>query len=210
MHLKLLRASSQLLNKKRAELKRSLADAEARIKQLKVSRMRELQVAASTFLVNRELEKISGIGKTLKQRILQQCFEGTLSSLNRVDHVHGIGREKADAVRLWINNAIKRLPGIIQGEFKGKGEIMRKFDKLESNITSQTSLFMRELQEKDELSARIDKEVGRLSLVRSSTFRRALRGDSKAVSQVSQFMGGTFPEWEEMPNWFRNAMKVLS
>ena len=194
----------------RAELKRSMVDAEARVKQLEISRMRELEVAASTFLVHNELKKISGIGETLKQRILQQCFEGTLSSLIRVDRVHGIGREKADAVRLWIREAIPRLPGIIQGEFKGKSEIVRKFDELESKTTNQMSLFMRDLQEKDALSARIDKEVGRLSLVRSSTFRRALRGDSKAASQVSQFMYGTFPEWEEIPNWFRNAMKVMS
>ena len=60
---------------------------------------------------------------------------------------------------------------------------------------------MQDLKKVEEVISKIDKEVRRLSLSSTSTFRRALKGDVIAVSQVSQYMRGTFPEWEEMQKY---------
>jgi len=209
-HLRLLQEIFTALNKKKAEITNSITDLEVQIKRLDRRKMQELEVAASKFLIQKELTKVSGIGETLKKRIIQQCFKNTLSSLDNVEHIQGVGSEKALAIRLWVKDAIHRLPEVIQGDFQGKQKIMMKFEKSLNETTNQRSSLMQDLQKVEEVISKIDKEVRRLSLISTSTFRRALKGDVIAVSQVSQYMRGTFPEWEEIPKWLKNAKKIVN
>jgi len=209
-HLRLLQEIFTALNKKKAEITNSITDLEVQIKRLDRRKMQELEVAASKFLIQKELTKVSGIGETLKKRIIQQCFKNTLSSLDNVEHIQGVGSEKALAIRLWVKDAIHRLPEVIQGDFQGKQKIMMKFEKSLNETINQRSSLMQDLQKVEEVISKIDKEVRRLSLISTSTFRRALKGDVIAVSQVSQYMRGTFPEWEEIPKWLKNAKKIVN
>ncbi len=209
-HFKLLQGIFTSLNKKKAEIINSITDLEVQIKRLDRRRMQELEVAASKFVIQKELTNVSGIGEILKKRIIQLCFKNTLNSLDNVEHIQGVGSEKALAIRLWVKDAIHRLPEVIQGDFQGKQKIMMKFEKSLNETTNQRSSLMQDLQKVEEVISKIDKEVRWLSLISTSTFRRALKGDIIAVSQVSQYMRGTFPEWEEIPKWLKIVKKIVN
>ena len=208
MHLRLLKASSIALRKELAGLERRMSTAAAHVGQLRDRRIRELEVAASTLIARRELTRIPGIGAALKERILAQCFDGTLDSLYRAGNVRGVGPQRAAAVRHWVGQQKNRLPTFIQNGFPGKEEIMRAHDKLEREADSQLSSLKSKHEEKKRLQAKIDEELKWLSSVGSFAFLRALEGQPDAARQVSRYLVGVFPEWERIPEWFKDAMKV--
>lgn len=209
-HLRLLQGIFTALNKKKDAITNSINDFEVQIKRLEKIRLQELEVAASIFLIRKELTMVSGIGKTLKERIIQQCFKNSLSSLVNVEHIQGVGLEKALAIRLWVKDAIDRLPEILLSDFSGKQKIMGKYEKTLNETTNQRSLLLQDLHKVEEVVSKIDKEIIRLSLVSASTFRKALKGDVTALSQVAEYMKGTFTEWEEIPKWLKYAKKIVN
>jgi hypothetical protein len=209
-HVKFLQGTYTTLNKKKAEITTLINDLEVYVKMLEIRRQRELEIAASQFLVQNELTKVVGIGETLKQRIMMESFDDTLTSLNKVEHIQGIGLEKALAIRRWVKKAIPRLPKILQEEFQGKQRIVRKFNKALHESTQQKTSHIRDLQQVEELLSKIDHEVRWLTCINPSTFRRALKGDISAANQVSHYMQGIYPEWEEMPKWLTNLKKIVN
>ena len=123
-HLRLLQGIFTSLHKNKDENINLITDFEVQISRLKKRRIEALEVAASKFLIRTELTKVSGIGETLKERIIQQSFKNTLLSLENVAHIQGMGSEKALAVRLWVKEAINRLPEVIKSDFPGKQNII--------------------------------------------------------------------------------------
>jgi hypothetical protein len=209
-HLKFLQGTYTTLNKKKVEITTLINDLEVQVKMLERRRQQELEIAATQFLVHKELTKVRGIGETLKQRIMKECFDNTLTSLNKVEHIQGVGLEKALTIRRWVKKAIPRLPKILQDEFYGKQQIMRKFEKaLHEKINKKTSQ-IQDRQKIEKLMSKIDQEVRWLTLINTSTFRMALKGDMTAVNQVSQYMQGSYPEWEELPKWLKNVEKIVN
>jgi hypothetical protein len=209
-HLKILQEIFIALNKRKVEKINLITDFEVQINRLKERRLEKLEVAASKFLIRKELTKVSGIGETLKERIIQQCFKKTLSSLYNVVEIQGVGSEKALAIRLWVKDAVHRLPEVILGDFRGKQNIISKYKKALDDITDQRSLLLHDLHKVEEVISKINKEINQLSFISTSTFRRALKSDIKAVNQVSQYMKGTFTELEDIPKWLKKAKKIIN
>ena len=85
--MRLLQGIFTSLNKNKDETINSITDFEVQISRLKKRRIEALEVAASKFLIRTELTKVSGIGETLKERIIQQSFKNTLLSLENVAHI---------------------------------------------------------------------------------------------------------------------------
>ena len=198
-HLRLLQGIFTSLNKNKDETINPITDFEVQISRLKKRRIEALEVATSKFLIRTELTKVSGIGETLKERIIQQSFKNTLLSLENVAYIQGAGSEKVLAVRLWVKEAINRLSEVIKSDFPGKQNIISQYGEELDDTTNQRFAILQNLQKVEEVISKTEKEIIRRSLISTSTFRRALKGDIKEVNQVSQYMKGTFTEWEDTP-----------
>ena len=68
-------------------------------------------------IVHTELDRILGIKRVLKKRVIRYCFDGTLESLNHVYHVQGIGQDKSYVSRRWVNRNRALLTQCLQGRF---------------------------------------------------------------------------------------------
>lgn len=92
-------------------LNQKISSIDERLKRLSIQRAdlvkrkeKELEIKLTTQIVDSELTTIPGIGRVLKDRIVRQCFDGTLESLYRVGNVHGIGEEKSQAIHQWVRH----------------------------------------------------------------------------------------------------------
>ena len=174
---------------------------------LRNERKKALEAKLTSQIVDKELEGIPGIGRVLKERIIRECFDGTLESLNAVGNVQGIGDEKMHAIDQWIKEARLKMPGLLLGDFLGKSDIVGKYadsiNKIEQELITNNSECQALQQLKSEAVAALD----RLGSVDVSTFIDANRGDGRASEMVTRYLIGAFPEWREMPEWFKTLVE---
>lgn len=207
MHLKLLH---KCLSNLRLKIKQTQTDLEKTKKykeELTVERKKELEVAATTYLVNLEFTNIPGIGPILKNRVMRTCFDGTLQSLRRAWRVYGIGEERAYAISAWVNQAQRKLPLILGGAFPGKEKINEKYDHLEKETNQRimnTETFLKDMLELEKESSN---ELAKLKRIKVSTFLNSCKGDVDASEAVTNYLLGCFPEWRRIPHWFKTLIE---
>jgi hypothetical protein len=163
----------------------------------------ELERCLTMHLVNQELDKIPGIGSVLKDRIISNCFDGTLESLNTVQYVHGIGSEKSYAVSRWAQNMRMRLPQLQQDDFPEKDQILQRFLRLDNVLEQRLTTIRLELHDLEQLSHEAETALKRLSPIKMATFMKAYEKDSEAAEAATRYMIGVYPEWRRMPKWFK-------
>lgn len=207
MHLNLLKECLSNLRLKIKETTNDLESAKQYRTDLVNEKKKELEVAATIYLVNLEFTSIPGIGPVLKDRVMRTCFDGTLQSLRRAWTVYGIGEERAYAIAVWVNQAQRKLPLILEGKFPGKDEINKKYDQLERETDQyimNTEMLLRDMLE---LKKRATNELKRLEKVKISTFLKSYKGDSDASKDVTNYLLGSFPEWGRIPDWFKTLIE---
>jgi len=208
IHLKLLRKSLNNLQMRIKEEKKCLEKLRKYKMNLNYQRRKELEVAASTYLFNSEFTSIPGIGPILKERVMKNCFDGTLQSIRRAWMVRGIGEERAHSINLWVDRAQRKLSYLIMsGYFPGKDEINKKYDLLEKETEQRIVNAENLLREMLELKKIALKEVKKLRQVTISTFIKSYRGNPQASKAVTTYMMGCFPEWGKIPEWFKTLME---
>lgn len=162
----------------------------------------ELRRALTIHLINTRFTEIPGIGTKLKDRIVQMCFDGTLESLLRSQHVHGVGQEKAAAIRSWVYRMKQTLPKLLDTGFPGKLEIIGKQRAKRERLSEQHNDLTRVLSSRERVIADAREGLAILEAVAVSDFREALRGHRKASQKIVGYAVGAFAEWERMPKWF--------
>jgi len=207
-HKKSLLKARDIVKNRLNTLGGSIKEEENKAKQLSVERGRRIEAAAATLIVRNEF-KVPGIGDKLKERILAQCFNGSLSSLYNASRVHGIGPQKADAIRQWIRWAEQRQRLLIQAGFPGKKEIEKEYERRESESSERLVSLRSDAFQSKKLLSQIDEGLHSLLNISSSTFRKALKGDEEAASKVARYILGVYPDWEEEPLWFSEAMEQV-
>ena len=82
--------------------------------------------------MDKELDKIPGMGRVLKDRIIRRCFNGNLESLtNARIYVHGIGEEKSFAIHRWVRDTRAKMPQLLHTNFPGKSQVLKKYAQLD-------------------------------------------------------------------------------
>lgn len=195
-------------------LGRDISDLENRLNRLKVQRAnmsiekeKELEAKLTAQIVDNELDKIPGIGEVLKDRVMNECFNGTLESLNKAGSVQGIGEEKGAAISRWVKRTKAKIPQLLLGDYQGKSEILKKYSELDNNIETEIKANDLRLQEAQQLMAEGETSLTSLESVGISTFLKVYDGDKEAADKVTQYLEGVFPEWRSIPQWFKTMVE---
>jgi len=203
IHLKILKRCLRNLQLKIKETEKELEILKQYKEEIAIERLRELKKAATIYLINSEFTSIPGVGPILRDRVMKECFNGTLESLYRASMVHGIGEERARAICAWVNNAERRLPQILKGNFPRKKKINRKYDALDEEASRRIIEMESLLKQMLKLERKALHEIASLEKVKISTFFKSYKGDEEASRAVTNYLLGCFPKWRRTPDWFR-------
>jgi hypothetical protein len=207
LHLHQIRESLVVLNARLNELETEKRRISYELHQAPRQQSQELSRALCRHLAKTRLTDVDGIGPKLRDSILATCFDGTLDSLTRAQHlVRGVGDVKALAIRAWVSKWKPLLPELMETSFPEKCSIndryaraaqqrRKKIREIETNIETLTHLH-------DPASA----EALRLSKVTVEHFLQALKQDVQASEKVDLYLQGAFPEWGPMPAWFKTLV----
>jgi hypothetical protein len=213
-HKKLLRDLLSTLRARSNELKIQKTALEIRMSQLDSELRNALKARLINHLVSEGLTVVTGIGPILKERIMKFCFDGTLESLENLPYLRsrgwrlqGIGEEKARAISRWAEKIKKRLPELLEEDFPGKSELIKKYSMLSSPIKSKINDLEAKLSFIRYLEKKASAELDRLSSTNAFTFFKAYFGDMESSRKANEHLMGIFPEWEEMPDWLKLLMK---
>lgn len=206
MHLRQIHNSLKILNKNITNLEKEKQKLEKDLHKLNQRTSETLLKALSTHLVVTRLTEIEGIGPILGERIILNCFDGTLGSLRRAYVLEGIGQKKLQAISRWIDMMELEIPHLLKNDFPNKMAIIEecKRDKHEINT------HLRKIEEKiapmKEIKKKALDEKNKLSIVGISHFRKSYQSNFEASELVNQYLKGVFPEWEPMPMWFKTLI----
>ena len=206
-HLKLLKICLRNLQSRIRLTSSDLEKTRKYKEQLPNDRDIELETAATTYLVNLEFKNIPGIGPVLRERIMRSCFNGRLASLRNASQVYGIGEQRAYAITIWVNQAERKLPQILNGSFPGKEETNRKYDRLEKEASQEIIDTEDHLSEMQKLEKNCVAGLANLKKVHVSTFVKSYKGDFEASGLVADYLIGCFPEWGKIPDWFKSVLE---
>jgi len=208
-HRNIIQSCLVNLNREISKFENKIQQLKSRRTKLKREKDRELEIKLTTQIVDRDLEKIPGIGRVLKERIIGSCFNGTLESLlNARIHVRGIGDEKNYAIRRWIRNTRAKMPQLLRASFPGKSQILTKYAQLDSKTDEEILSNNSEHERLQHLRSQSIAALNGLGPVDASTFLNAHKGDDEAAKMVTHYLIGVFPEWKMRPPWFTTLIKT--
>jgi len=176
----------------------------ADLESLSRTEVQDLRRALEVALAHGPLAEIRGIGPKLRDRIVEDCFDGTLESLKGAQHVPGVGAEKADDIRAWILELHGKIPQLLKGDFKGKAEVLFAYGQQRDELLARQRELDKIINTRRDLVALVKGKLAVLELTTLSTYRSALQGDTQAAERVATHTLGAFPEWESEPTWFRD------
>jgi hypothetical protein len=193
-----------------ADLQRRLAEqlqAASELQTLLQQERAELARALTIHLVQTRFTEIPGIGTKLKDRIVETCFDGTLDSLLRSSHVHGVGEEKWAAIRGWVYRRKQELPELLKTDFPKKQQLLDTFRSRREELNGRVKHLDLVVSARTRVISAATEELNKLKRVGSEDFKRALRGDREAAERVGSYTTGAFPEWGRTPRWFVDIMR---
>jgi hypothetical protein len=205
-HLQQMRTPLRKLKGRIKELKSEENQLIVKIKNLKEERSKKLLEALTRIVIQNQFTNIKGVGPTLQQRILTQCFDGTLQSLKKVSGVRGIGGEKYYAICQWINTIESKLPDLLKQDFSNKNLIIEEYNRLGLSLNINLKNARKEIAELITLRDISLKAKGDLEKVKISHFIKSYRFDEETSDSVNKYLQGVFPEWGKIPNWYKTLI----
>ncbi len=207
LHRNILQNALANLNREVSTINERLAQLTQQRTELQRTRDLELEKILTPQIVSTELTDVPGIGSVLKDRLIKECFNGTLESLNRASSVHGIGHDKGKAVEKWVRQTRRKMPQLLQRDFSGKAPIMKKYADLDENLLREINARHEKLQELQALIGKATTVLNDLKTVSKATFSKAYSGDEQAAETVTHYLNGIFPEWERIPIWYKTLVE---
>jgi hypothetical protein len=203
IHLKHIRNSLKILNKNITNLDKEKQKLEQDLHKLKQRTSERLLNALSKHIVATRLSEIEGIGPILRDRIILNCFDGTLGSLKKAYRIEGIGAIKIRSISRWLEEVEQEIPQLLKYDFPNKMTIIEECKRDEHEINEQLRNISERSAPMNEIKKKAMEEKNRLSVVDSSHFRKSYQLNTEASEMVNQYLIGVFAEWEPMPMWFR-------
>jgi hypothetical protein len=205
-HRQLLEAAHTRLQKDIARCNQQIKQAEQEKRRLVRLRSQKIDEKLVRYLVENRLQEIRGIGETTQRQIATRIFHGKLSDLRRAHLIQGVGEQKQWNINQWISKYEAKLPKMHQQDFPGKQAVVNEFQtavKKQEKIVEDKTI---EVQQLSTHSKPIKGELDWLRPVSAKDFIQAYTkqlGDSEVVDR---YLCGVFPEWDSMPDWFKNVV----
>ena len=206
-HLEQLEKSHKQLKKALKKSEKELLNQKRQLVMLENEKSARLKKAMTTHLVITRLTEIDGIGPILRDRIISQCFNGTLKSLAKARYIQGIGNEKMWAIKNWINRVQSQLPQLMTGYFPEKARIENEFHSKIKKLQSEMIEAATSIGHLNKLRKYATDEIERLRKVTTFQFYKSHQGKNRASKAVNEYLKGSFPEWGRMPEWFEILIK---
>jgi len=208
-HLRMLRKSLSSLNQEKWTLQSKEKRLLEGLDNLAHRERAELKRALTDYLVMYRLTDLDGIGPTLRDRIIQVCYNGTLESLKNTNRrVRGIGDEKGWTINYWVNCQEDNMGQYLNEDFPRKDEIIASYARKRSQLKGELTEVKERLSYLEELGGIAESEEHRLSKVGITDFIKAYRSDVVASELVAEHCLGIFPEWGIMPVWFKTLISM--
>jgi len=208
-------AHKQLLQQARWQLQLLCNQAEQALqtsisesKSLEKQRKNRLRQALSYHLINTRLTEIPGVGDKRKEQILEFLYITRLSDLHHAYQVPGIGEQTQQAISQWVKRYRKQVPKLLKQDFPGKADIEAEFKELMIIKQRQLKGKERRLQNLESKRNRLDQELNWLEPIQEKHFRKALSSPNDPYPELDRYLQGVFAEWESIPNWFQEAIKL--
>jgi len=206
-HLKQIQHSISVLNRRIKDREKEKRSLNQQIDDLKNNRSKELSKALTKHIVETRLKEVRGIGQNLYSAIIYNCFDGTLQSLKYAyGKVYGIGDEKQFAISAWVNAVQRQFPTLLQRDFPRKNEINTQYDAQDRKVRENLKKVTHILTEMYDIRKISITEAEKLKNVKIYDFLKAYNKNSQVTKKVNEYLLGAFPEWGNVPNWFKTLI----
>ena len=199
--LKKINHCLKILEKQRIKLKTEIVQLKTEIDIANMQMNDELVQALSNHIINENFYK-TNIPKNIIERIVYQCFEGTLNSLRYAENVSGVGPVRMEAICKWIDKWESRMPDLLAGDFPNKTKIIKKFTEKENSLKDKLFKANESIAEIDYIEEYAKAAKEQLSKVKIVHFINAYKQNIKAMQKTNILLRGLFFEWELVPEWF--------
>jgi len=206
MHLRQICNSLKILNKNITNLEKEKQKSEKDLHKLNQRTSERLLNALTHHIVETRLSEIEGIGPILRDRIIVNCFDGTLGSLRRTYSLEGIGEKKLQAISRWVEKVEHDIPSLLKNDFPDKMTIIEECKRDEREIIERLRKIEERIAPMYEIKKKAVEEKDRLSVVGISHFRKSYQLNKEASEMVNEYLKGVFAEWEPMPMWFKTLI----
>jgi hypothetical protein len=201
-HLRTLRSSLKPLRRRLRTRRSQVSGLKQNLEALEEARSAELRVALSAHLVRTRLAEVRGVGPGLSERILRSCFEGSLTDLHSAHHVRGVGASRREAIVAWARARQKEFPLLLAGDFPGKQEILETYKPQVTPLRKALGAERQALTDEEMMLSKAEEAAARLSKIKRSRFRAALRGGRRPASVPAWYLAGVYAPWHQAPEWF--------
>jgi hypothetical protein len=206
-HLRLIQEALPALERDLQAHRKHLSDLQAQIERLQTDYAKALCRALSQTLIETRLTEVDGIGPTLRDRILRDCFRDSIADLHRADRVRGIGSTLQQALSAWVNGYLDEFPRLISEGFPGKGRIAGEYNWRVASLSGQRAAETETAEHLEGLQRQARATIEKLGTVKLRHFLHALRQDKKGEVVPSWYLAGVYPAWKPMPGWFETLLQ---
>ena len=191
------------LENKKKQLKSKITQKQTELNEILLKQESDFEQHLAEQIVEKKLINVPGIGKILRDDIITNCFDGTISSLLKANHLKGIGPEKYVNIYEFVGKVELYISEKITTRFPGKANIEAKYETSIKALRNIISKLSSELRPLEELYTTANDEKLKLGTINVMDFVKASKGDSNSSQQVTKFINGVFTEWDKMPDWFK-------
>ena len=207
-HLRMLLNVYEKLKSQAQESSKQVEESNRRLAKIQQEQTKDLHEVIEARIVRDHIHEIPGIGPKLSAQLVSNVYRSRLSDLRKAEiYIHGIGDSRQYQINAWVCSWENQVPKLVEDEFPGKQEIL---DRYAENISQASAEIKRLEKQKSKAMAKYDKAtelIHSLQEVSTRDFERVLLGQqNQNDSKIRFYLTGIFPEWEPMPEWFKEIV----
>jgi hypothetical protein len=207
IHLKQIEPSLRRLDLAIESIEFNLGACEERLKDIEYSKTDGLKKALARHIVDTYFLDVPGIGPKLSDRIIYECFDGTIKSLTKAERlVEGVGPEKGKAIRKWAQSHGRKYKQYMKADFPKKEEILKEAKEQVAHVRKEIGELEKQRKALEPVQQSAMGHRNQLRTIRIKHFVRSYRGDPDASLIVTKYLNGAFPPWASMPMWFKKLI----
>lgn len=205
-HAKLLKESRETKLQELRYVEKQISKYQKERQKIYDQDQKELLRALERHLVFDRLNEVPGIGQKYHHELATQVFRTSITDLRRANQIPGIGENKQYEIDKWISYYQSQIPEMIKKDFPGKAEIVKNSIQIINEIDNFLIKMNSVKKELEEKIKSIDTVLTDLCHVSVNDFINLRLAPEQKNPKVDQYLIGLFPEWEPMPDWFKNLM----
>jgi len=205
-HFKLLNQSLKKIREAIEQTSKTISELKKKISIADDEQEREIERIITNWIVYSNLTEVPGIGRKMRDRIISECFDGTLASIGNAWRVSGVGGMKEEAIDDWLAIWNRKLPGLMEQDFDGRSEIVQKYEQKRQYLNKQLILMDQQMEDLKVLVKKAKDKVEILHSITARDFVKCFIREKNDFQAVNIYITGVFPGWEPAPEWYQQII----